>query len=153
MPISDSIPAWQSCRARARKQSCRRRRRYDEGHRLRRVHPHRRGGQNSVIDAIADSRSPPWSADQTERMTGRVRVDVVAVWKRSCADLEDLEFRLVEVVDHHVEMELLGSLRIGPVRRLMVWSQLEGETRRRVILRDDDPVVRPVRHWQAEELR
>jgi len=38
-----------------------------------------------------------------------------------------LRLRLVHVVDHHVEVELLGPVGIGPLRRLVVGSELEGD--------------------------
>jgi len=46
-----------------------------------------------------------------------------------------------DVVDHDVEVHLLGPVRIRPPRRLEVRSQLEADPRGGVVRRDDREVL------------
>jgi hypothetical protein len=46
-----------------------------------------------------------------------------------------------QVVDHHVEVELLRVSWVRPLRRAMIGRPLEGKPGRRVVFRDYYPVV------------
>ena len=71
-------------------------------------------------------------ADETERVTCRIRVDppaavALAVVKQGGAKFEDLFLCLIEIPDRQIEVELLRATRFWPLRRLMVFRSLESK--------------------------
>ncbi len=56
-------------------------------------------------------------------MASGVRENVGFRRKPSSAEFHHRSPRGFEVVHHHVEVELLRVVRIGPPRRLMVWGR------------------------------
>ena len=103
-------------------------------------------------DLRVDRRRPGGPADQAERVAGRVGVDVVAA-EGPGPERDDRGIGRLEVVDHDVEMHLLGYVGLGPARRAMVDHQLEGETGGLLVAGDHDEVRGAVGHRQTEQLR
>lgn len=60
-------------------------------------------------------------------MPGRVGVDVISLGELSGTERQHLALGDVQVVDHHVEVELLRSGRIRPSRPLVIESELKRE--------------------------
>jgi hypothetical protein len=80
-------------------------------------------------------------------MARRIGVDVFAV-KFLRAQREHSWGSGCDVLDHDVEVELLGYGGIGPGRELITWRTLECQARRRVVGGDHNPVVVAVCHRQ-----
>lgn len=57
-----------------------------------------------------------------------------------------------DVVDHDVEVELLGYVGYRPRRRTVIRNLLESQTRGAVIGSHDDPLVTAVGDWLPEHL-
>jgi hypothetical protein len=57
----------------------------------------------------------------------------------------------VDIIDHDVEVDLLGNARRRPGRRNMVRSQLKGHARRSFASSDDAEVVASVRHRVSQQ--
>lgn len=84
-------------------------------------------------------------------MARRVRKDVIDSRQLASSQRQHLRYGSVKIVDHHIEVELLRLLGVGPSRRSMVGRRLKGKTGGRVGRRDHDPVRAGVGHRQAEE--
>ena len=61
-------------------------------------------------------------------MARRIEVDVISLGNGSRAERPNGLVGDLEVVDHHVDVELLRRRRIRPMRRYVVGRQLERET-------------------------
>lgn len=83
-------------------------------------------------------------------MTGRIGEDVARQSPGSNRD--DPRTCFIDVVDHHVEMELLWVVRVGPPWRLVIEGQLERQAGCRGIASDDHPVVGVVGDRQSEQV-
>ena len=83
-------------------------------------------------------------------MTGWVLVHPGAR-QRLRAERDDLQAGRLDVLDHDIEVELLGSSRVWPSRRLVIRGALKRDAGRRVGLRDDDPVLARARDRKAKQ--
>jgi len=78
--------------------------------------------------SIRDRGRPSWSPDEAEGVTGRVGVDVLAV-ELHRAQRQDVRAGSGHVLDHDVEVDLLGHAGVRPGRRTVVGGELEREAR------------------------
>jgi hypothetical protein len=60
-------------------------------------------------------------------MSGRIGVDVISRGELNGTEREHFAFGDLQVVDHHVEVELLRSRRIRPSRPLVIGRELKRE--------------------------
>lgn len=87
-------------------------------------------------------------------MSDRVGADaevlcVRRIGQTTGAERQHLPFRLVNVVYLDVEVKLLRTRRLRPVRRDVVWSQLHREAD--VATLERRPVVRAMHHRDVEQ--
>jgi hypothetical protein len=86
-------------------------------------------------------------------MPGRIDENAVTLVRSASAQFEYLGFADGEIVDHDIEMNLLRVGGIWPAGRHEIGRELESESRRGVVARDHDPVVRLEDDWQANKGR
>jgi hypothetical protein len=77
---------------------------------------------------------------------------MVAAGQWPGTQFDDSRYGGSKIVHHDVEMELLRSLGVRPVRRLMVGGELERHAGGMVVPSDDNPVCGLIRNRQAEHL-
>lgn len=81
------------------------------------------------------------------------RVGKHSVVELAATEREDQWNRCVDVLHHDVEVQLLRDVVGGPGRALMVWCELERQSRAMVIGGHDDPVVTVIRDWLIKQPR
>jgi hypothetical protein len=97
-----------------------------------------------------DRSRPPGSRYEAEGVTGGVGKDIAREVARS--QLKNVRFRFADVLDHDVEMKLLGSLGIRPPGRSVVRGQLKRDPGGRIAGGDHHPVVAIVGDRQPQKL-
>jgi hypothetical protein len=110
------------------------------------------GSEIQRLGVRRDGRRPSWAANETERVACRVGVDVLAV-ELCRAQRQHLRSRRRWVLDHDVEVDLLGHCRIWPGRSAVTGGALECQARGCGVRSDHHPVIVLVGHRQAEQRR
>lgn len=85
-------------------------------------------------------------------MPSRIGVDVIAFGQPPGAERQDAGFGGFDIVDHDIEVELLWSGRVRPLRRLVSWRALEGKSRGVLSRCDHHPVLAAEHDLQPEQL-
>jgi hypothetical protein len=101
-------------------------------------------------DLPGDRSRPRRSRYEAEGVTRGIGKDIVGQVARS--QLKNLWFRFPDVLDHDVEVKLLGPLGIRPPRRSVVWSQLKRDPGGGIAGGHHHPVVALVCDRQPQKL-
>lgn len=106
------------------------------------------GGSCSAL--VQNGRRPPRPVDKAEWMACWISVDVLAI-ELGRTQRQQLGTRSCNVLDHDVQVDLLGHRRSGPGGWRVIWSTLECQARRRVAGGGHNPIVVTVCHRQPQQ--
>jgi hypothetical protein len=97
-----------------------------------------------------NGRRPRWSGYEAERMPSGVGKDVAV--ELACSEIKYSGSGIGDIVNHDVEMELLGPLRIRPLRGPVVEGKLKRDSGGPIVGGYHDPAVTVVGNRQPQKL-